>query len=311
MRGRLRLKALITGVTGFIGSHVAEHLLLRGDEVAGVGRTTWHANAPQGLTDRVELLSWDIQSPPSEQVRDRVEAFNPEVIYHFAGISIPAQCGADSPTPQALAVNVGGTRHVLDLAQRLDNPKVVFASTCHVYDHVSAANPFVTEDSPIKPISAYGQTKLASEEEIHARVRAGQLDACIVRGFHHIGPRQPSGLMLTDWLEQLADPMLQELHVRSTNSYLDLVDVRDAAVAYRTLAERGAVGRVYNLGSGRISRSGDVLTAILEDIGRQPDIVVRSIEERWNTIADVTRLADLGWLPKIEYLETVRDMLRT
>lgn len=305
------MKALITGVTGFIGSHVAEHLLDCGDKVAGVGRTTWHANAPQGLTDRVELLSWDIQSPAPAQVRDRIEAFNPDVIFHFAGISIPAQCGGDSPTPQAVAVNIGGTGHVLDLAHLLDNPKIIFTSTCHVYDHVSAENPFVAEDAPINPISAYGQTKLAGEEQIQARVRAGHLDASIVRGFHHIGPRQPLGLMLTDWLEQLSDPDLKKLHVRSTNSFLDLIDVRDAAVAYRTLAERGAVGEVYNLGSGRISRSGDVLTAILEDIGRHPEIVVKSTEERWNTIADVTRLTDLGWLPQIGYLQTVRDMIRT
>ena len=130
---------------------------------------------------------------------ESVQNFVPTVVFHFAAISIPSRCGTDQPTEQALAVNVAGTKHLLDLVERLPNsPRVVFSSTCHVYGRVDAANARVTEDADLDPISAYGQTKLICEQEILKRVNAKQIEATIARGFHHIGPRQPLGLILTD-----------------------------------------------------------------------------------------------------------------
>lgn len=304
------MKAFITGITGFIGSHVAEHLLSEKDTVLGTARSGWHEDAPSTLVNAVELVPWDIGEAAPPDVLERVKTFDPDVVFHFAGISIPALCGGkDGPTDQAVRVNVHGTNHVLDLGNQLGNPRVVFASTCHLYERVSGEQPFVTEDSPIVPTSAYGQTKANCEREILRRVRVSNLNACLVRGFHHIGPRQPSGLMLTDWLEQLQVPSCSELQVRNTNSFLDLVDVRDAARAYRLLATVPSSEIIYNLGSGRISKSGDVLDTILAEVEREFTVVARSTEEQWNPIADMSRLQSLGWQPTIEYSQTVRDML--
>ena len=303
------MKVFITGITGFVGSHLAEWLLERGDQVMGVGESgRWKSSAPDALVKSIELSSWDIRHPATENLVDRLGQFQPDVVFHFAGVSIPAKCGVDGPTPMAMDINVAGTHNVLDLVERIPiPPKFVFASTVHVYDRVTRVAPFVTETAKIRPISAYGETKLACEQEISRRL-AGGLSACVVRGFHHIGPRQPDGLMLTDWLNQLADPNCTQLRVRSTNSYLDLVDVRDAARAYRLLADSPATG-IFNLGSGEISKSGDVLAAILETLDRQPTVIVDSDEERWNAIADITKIGSLGWQPSISYPQTVRSML--
>ena len=104
-------------------------------------------------------------------------------------------------------------------------------------------------------------------------------------------------------------PSCSELQVRNTNSFLDLVDVRDAARAYRLLATVPSSEIIYNLGSGRISKSGDVLDTILAEVEREFTVVARSTEEQWNPIADMSRLQSLGWQPTIEYSQTVRDML--
>jgi GDP-4-dehydro-6-deoxy-D-mannose reductase len=304
------LRVLITGISGFIGSHVAELSLRKGDAVIGATHSSWHSDAPHQLVEAVDLLRWDIRNPAPDRVVRRVDEFRPEVVYHFAAISIPTLCGREKPTQRALAVNLRGTSHMLDLVQSLStNPRVIFASTSHVYDRVDRSSPIVTEIAPLQPVSAYGQTKLRCEQEIQRRIRESRLDGCIVRGFHHIGPRQPAGLMLTEWLEQLQNPDTTELRVRCTNSYLDLVDVRDAALAYRLLASKGSAGDIYNLGSGRISKSGDVLRVILSQSTREITVIEQSAKEQWNAIADISKLSSLGWEPQTEYTDTIYDMM--
>ena len=303
------MKALISGITGFIGSHVAELLLDNGENVIGVSHSTWLSTAPAKLKENVSLVSWDITKPADKSVLSTIRRFDPDVVFHFAGISIPYLCGRESPTEQALSVNVTGTNHVLDLACQLPEPRFIFASTCHVYDRVTRNAPVVSEDAPIQPGSAYGQTKLQSEREILRRVSASELNACIVRGFHHIGPRQPNGLMLTDWLGQVRDPQSRMIEVRCDNSYLDLIDVRDAARGYSLVAQKGDPGGIYNMGSGKITKSGDVLGAILELVPREFQVKVGSTEEQWNPIADISKLQSLGWSPTTNYETTIRDML--
>lgn len=303
------MRAVITGLTGFIGSHLAESLAQQGHDVLGLGRTDrWRADTPAIVQQRCQLHSWDLRHPISVTTQHTLQDFAPDAVFHFAGISIPAQCGRLDPTPDALAVNVGGTRHLIgSIAKLPSSPKLVFTSSCHVYQAVSSSNPYVTESAPIDPVSAYGKTKLQCEELIR---EYDPSRACIVRGFHHVGPRQPAGLMLTDWLDQLSDPECLQLRVKSTNSYLDMVDVRDAVEAYELLATDETASGVYNLGSGRISRSGEVLQAILDVMDRQVDVVEESADERWNPIADIQQLKSIGWSPSRDYRDSIRAMVQ-
>ena len=150
--------------------------------------------------------------------------------------------------------------------------------------------------------------KLEGSNSKQAVNNLNKLNACIVRGFHHIGPRQPSGLMLTDWLEQFG-PDCAEISVRSTNSFLDLVDVRDAARAYYLLASKSIAVDICNLGSGKISRSRDVLNALLAKQDGPIEVIVQSDDEKWNAIADTSILNLLGWKTQIDYEQTISDMM--
>jgi GDP-4-dehydro-6-deoxy-D-mannose reductase len=105
------VKAFVTGITGFAGTHLAEHLLNCGDEVLGCSRSgAWKREAPAQLTTGVKLLAWDVAAAASPEVVGQLQRFRPDVIYHLAAISVPDACGTDEPNDQALAVNVEGTR---------------------------------------------------------------------------------------------------------------------------------------------------------------------------------------------------------
>ena len=116
------MNALITGVTGFAGSFLAEHLLACGDSVLGVscwGR--WPSFIPSQLAASVPLVCWDIatQRVPSAEAQYHIARFAPDCVYHLAAISVPADCGDVEPTPEALATNVHGTARVIQWAAGL------------------------------------------------------------------------------------------------------------------------------------------------------------------------------------------------
>jgi len=240
-----------------------------------------------------------------------VAKFEPDVVYHLAAISIPADCGSDQPTEQANSVNVGGTESVVDLCLALDQPpRVLFASTCHVYSPVSSDCAFVHEESPLRPGQAYGKTKLAAEEVLfHANKNLG-LDVVVARSFQHTGPGQSPRMILPDWATQLLDGSGAPLQVICLDTHLDLSDVRDVVRAYRMLAVDGISGTTYNVGGGICHRSGDILELMLECADSKRDITELQPGRRQHPIADNSRLhQQTGWHPEIPLQQTIIDTL--
>ena len=181
------MRAFITGITGFAGSHLAEHLLAQGDAVSGCARRgKWDPTVPASVTAQSTVIPWNLADGATPQVCQRVEAFRPDVIYHLAAISVPEDCGNDTPTRAAAAANIDGTRSIVELCQRLDiKPRVLFASTCYVYAPVNARNPLVTEEAPTGPTRAYGKTKLAAEQVLLDATDERHCEAVIARSFQH------------------------------------------------------------------------------------------------------------------------------
>lgn len=303
-------RALITGVSGFAGGFLAEHLLACGEAVLGVAiEGRWDPDSSEAVRDRVELVAWDLGCPmgPSESVRRRIEAFQPTSIYHLAALSVPDDCGQSEPLPRAVAVNVEGTARLVDLAARLSSrPRLLFVSSAKVYAPV--AGPYVDETSPVGPRTAYGLTKLAGEDIVRAAVAGGQCEGVIVRAFQHTGPRQSPRMMLPEWAHQFAARPSGPVEVHTRDAVVDVTDVRDVVRAYRLLAARGTPGRVYNLGSGRPRRSGDVLNLLRRLAG--PDRPIRETQPgaKQEFIANTARLRDqTGWQPEVSLEQTVAD----
>ena len=305
------MRAFVTGVTGFAGSHLAEHLLAQGDTVCGCGRRAeWEPSVPTRVTTRVPVFPWNLAEGTTPEVCRRLDTFQPDVIYHLAAVSVPADCGADEPTPEAIAANVEGTRSIVELCRSLQRrPRVVFASSCYVYAPVTPHDPVVSEESPIGPTHAYGKTKLAAER-ILREANDGRLEVVIARGFQHTGPRQSPRMIIPDWASQLLRPAGGSVRAICLDTHLDLSDVRDVVRSYRRLALDGSRGTVYNVGSGVSRRSGDILSAMQASAQTTRDVIELQPGRRQHPIAGISKLCEhTGWKAEVPWEQTITDTL--
>jgi len=306
------LRAFITGVTGFAGSHLAEHLLASGDEVLGSSqRGQWAVGVPIEVQRAVQLFTWDLTAGLSDTTRQIVRNFRPDTVYHLAAISVPSECGAIEPSPRAMASNVSGTQAIINLCREFANqPRMLLSSSCYVYAPVSPNAPVVTEDAPVDPRRAYGKTKLLAELELLRAVQDQKLDGVIARSFQHTGPRQSPQMILPDWIRQFTLSDDQPVRVGCLDTHLDLTDVRDICRAYRRLAVDGQRGTVYNVGSGVDRRSGDLLEMIQRCSNARREVIELEPGRRQHPIADISRLTQqTGWKPEITLEQTVTDTL--
>ena len=305
------MKALITGITGFAGSHLAETLLAAGDEVLGISRQKkWPTTLPAKLASAIPLLQWDISQPVTPELQGSIAEWQPDCCYHLAAVSIPADCGTTTPTPTALACNVSGTQHLVDLLTSLpQTPRLLFTSSNHVYAPVDPIAPVVNEEAVVKPVSAYGKTKLAAEAIVLQAVHNQQLQACIARSFQHTGPRQPARLMVPQWACQFSRETTS-VRVHTLDSYLDLSDVRDVVRAYRALMQQETKETVFNVGSGTVTRSGDVCELFQQRVTTRRQIEELAPGQRQHPIANINRLQKAtGWKPAIQLEQTIDDTL--
>lgn len=315
------MNALVTGITGFAGGFLAEHLLASGDRVLGASRgRTWPTGAPAALRDAA-LLAWPSIADPAgptgllaAEEFDRLAAFAPDAIFHLAAMSVPEDCGPDEPAPAAWAANVEGTRRVCELAATLPSrPKLIFASTSHVYAPAGARDvepPPLDEAAPLGPRRGYGKTKLAAEGVVREFLANGRIAAVIARAFQHTGPRQSARMMLPQWCERIVRGGDGPLTVFNRDTQIDLTDVRDVVRAYRLLAERGSAGQTYNVGSGVSRRTGGILQSLLEQADCRRKVVEERPGRRYDPIANVERLrAATGWRPEIPLERTIAETL--
>lgn len=296
------MRAFITGITGFVGRHLRDHLNAEGDDVLGSSRKLDSA--------AVGLVEWDVSAPLPDAARREVAAFAPDVIFHLAAISIPRECGESEPTALAQRVNVDGVRNVLDAAAGLPHPpRIVFMSSSHVYAAVAPSAPPVAETHPIEPRTAYGKTKWAAEE-LCRQASARLSEIVVVRSFTMSGPGQDGRLMLAEWADQFVAGGTEPIRVVSLESTIDFLDVRDGVRALRAIALRGATGDVYNLGSGVPRLSGEIFRLMQEQTGDHRPVIESRPGRRSDPIADVTRLRDaVGWSAQIAPARTVADVL--
>ncbi len=299
------MRALITGVAGFAGSHLAEHLLASGDQVIGTTTT----NERRATDARLEAIEWDIRSPAPPETVGRIQEFAPQWIFHLAAISVPARCGADEPTQEAIQVNVAGTEHVLQLLGQIHpSPRLVFTSTSYVYP--GDITGLVDETTQPAPRRGYGKSKWMAEQQLARSADLDSIDYVVARAFNHAGPRQLPGMLVSDWASQFADPQRDPIQVHSMDGVLDLTDVRDVVQAYRSLADSGQSGQTYNVGSARATSTRQLWEIFTQLVGaRQFQALFPGPKQQ--PIADTTKLRSItGWEPRIPIETTIRDTLQ-
>ena len=292
------MRALITGVSGFVGRHLQAHLRDADDEVFGCDRA-------DGSVD-IGVL---------DSVRATFEGVRPEVVYHLAGWS---DVGGSWRAPvEVFRANAEGTLNVLLAAAELGVQRVVAVSSADVYGVVREDQLPITEDTPLRPVTPYAASKVAADYlALQAWLGSG-LPVLRVRAFNHLGPGQTPKFVAPALADRIARNELDggtAVPVGNLSARRDFTDVRDVVRAYRLLAEHGEPGEAYNVCSGvdvSIQELADRLLAMARqpmklehdpDLERPVDVPVLR--------GDASRLhAATGWAPTIPLDQTLADLL--
>ncbi|MXW89795.1 MAG: NAD-dependent epimerase/dehydratase family protein [Acidimicrobiaceae bacterium] len=288
-----RVRALVTGASGFVGCHLVAHLAACGDEV-----TTSEAE----ITDP-EALEADF------------EGCRPDAVYHLAAqADVKASFTAAAAT---LRVNVEGTFNVLDAARRAGAGRVVVVSSADVYGRLDPDELPVGEATPMRPVTPYGASKAAAEMVCVQAGAARGLDVVRARAFNHLGPGQSDRFVAAALAVRIAQNErtgAKTVPVGNLKARRDFTDVRDVVRAYRLLAERGVCGEAYNVCSGTSLSVRDLADALMAR-ARHPmrltadDELFRPVDVA-EVRGDPSKLrAATGWSPEVELEQTLDELL--
>jgi UDP-glucose 4-epimerase len=292
------VRAIVTGGAGFIGSHVVDALLARGDEVAVIDSLA--RGRQENLATGAELHVRDIREP----VDDVFDAVRPEAVYHLAA-QVDVRVSVEHPVDDA-DVNVLGTVRVLEAARR-HGAQVVFASTGGaIYGECEVA---ASEDSPLEPLSPYGTGKLAAEEYIRSYNRLYGTRHIALRYGNVYGPRQdPHGEagVVAIFLGALARGEQARIYGDGLQTR-DYVYVGD--VAHATTTTLGQDSGVYNVGTGRETSVVDLyaLCAKVAESDVPAEHASARLGELQRSFLDPTRAAEsLGFKAMVDLEDGLR-----
>lgn len=252
------MKVLVTGATGFTGGHLARTLAARGDEVRALVRPKSLARfaASDAAAAGVAALPGDLADPRA--VREAVDGV--EVVYHIAA----TYREAGQPDDAYRAVNVEGTRHVLEAALASGARRVVHCSTGGVHGHVAA--PPANEDAPFSPGDIYQETKLEAEQLAREFGRTRGLDVVVARPIGIFGPGDMRFLKMFRGIARGRFPMLGSCEV-----FYHLTFIDDLVEGFRLCGEvPAAVGRTYLLAGPTYTTLNELAATMARELGVAP-----------------------------------------
>jgi GDP-4-dehydro-6-deoxy-D-mannose reductase len=310
------MRALLTGISGFVGGHLTEHLVAEGDIVVGLSASgRWPAELAH-LGQRARIERFDLVEESEAKLAEIIRRKQPEVIYHLAAQSNPQASLAD---PRATwALNFWGSFNLLEaLKLSGQSPRVVLVSSGVCYGNPAPELIPVREDCPLRPNNPYAASKAAVDLLGIQHYLTHRTHVVVVRPFNHAGPRQSPRYVLAALALQVAEVEAgrsPRLEVGNVDVIRDFTDVRDVVRAYRMLAMGGMPGEVYNLGSGAGTRIADAIE-YLRSLAHVPIEVrvdaakVRPVDQPM-LVADASKLrAAVGWEPRYSIQKTLADML--
>jgi GDP-4-dehydro-6-deoxy-D-mannose reductase len=310
------LRVLITGITGFVGSHLAEYCLARGDiDVFGTVRWRSRMENVEDVAGDIELIDCDLRDAVA--VKHCLEEVKPDYLFHLAAQSfVPTSWKAPSET---MVTNIVGEVNIFEAARELGlKARIQIAGSSEEYGMVFEDEVPIKETNPLRPLSPYGVSKVGQDLLGYQYHKSYDLDIVRTRAFNHTGPRRGDVFVTSNFCKQVAmiekgkkEPVLE---VGNLDARRDFTDVRDIVAGYWMALEKGEPGDVYNLGSGRDMTIRELLDMIMGLT--EADIEVRQDPARMRPsdvmilLADISKFRELtGWEPKIPFDQTLRDLL--
>ena len=269
------MKALITGITGFVGSHLAEYLLKQNVEVLGTYRWRSPLENIKDIKDKIKLVNCELRDLSS--VYNTISETKPDFIFHLAAQSyVPASFSIPVDT---LITNIIGTTNLLE-AVRMNkiDPIIHICSSSEVYGQVRKEEVPITEDTPLRPASPYGVSKVGEDMIAYQYFLSYGIKTIRTRMFTHTGPRRGSVFATSSFAKQIAEieKGLKEpvVYVGNLESVRTFSDVRDAVRAYWLLVNKCEPGEVYNIGGNRTMKIGEMLDILLSMTDRKIKVKV-------------------------------------
>ncbi len=302
---------LVTGGTGFAGSHLIEALLDK--DLTQIHTTTY------GLTnDYVQTLippenihQLDLTNKKATQ--KLLEEIQPQQIYHLAAI---AQTGSSfEKLEQVIEANFKLQLSLLEAIQ----------TTCPTARTliIGSGLEYLPQDQPLKetdplgPVNPYAVSKVMQDMLAYSFHASYNLDLVRCRPFNHIGERQASGFVVPDFARQVVEieqTKKTKLKVGNLDAVRDFTDVKDVVQAYILLMEKGKTGEVYNIGSSRGVKIQKILE-LLVDLS-PAEITITKDKKKFRpidvpqVIANIDKIRQLGWEPKIYLQHTLERILK-
>lgn len=335
------MRVLITGITGFAGSHLAEYILANHPDVAVYGAYRWRSRmenletlVTRGVLDviegrysagagqgdeahkgRVTLLHCELTDAGA--VEKLIATVRPDRVFHLAAQSF-VQSSFDEPAA-TLRNNIEGQLNLMEAIRRHDMKiRIQVAGSSEEYGLVHPDEVPMKETNPLRPLSPYAVSKVAQDKMAYQYFKSYGLYTVVTRGFNHAGPRRGHVFSTGTFARQIAlieagrhEPVI---YVGDLTTKRDWTDVRDVVRAYWLALDKAEAGEVYNVGRGRTWSIGEMLNILLSHstvkIRTQEDparLRPSDVPILW---ADASKFYKAtGWEPKIPFEDTLRDEL--
>ena len=308
-------KAFITGITGFAGSFLAEHLIREGYEISGTYLIDESCSNISSVQDKVKLHKINLQD--AKVVERIISLERPDLIFHLAALTAPGE-SFENPS-EFITNNISMQVNLLESVRKAQIlPHVLVVSSAEVYGNVAASDIPIGEETEIRPVNPYAVSKVACDFLGLQYFLSYKLPIVRVRPFNHIGPRQSPSFVVAAFAKKIAEIEKNKIppviKVGNLSPKRDFTDVRDTVWGYQLLIEKGVPGEVYNIGSGRSYEIEHILDTLLSFSDKKITIEIDSALMRPvdvpELVCDNSKIKKVtGWEPKVPIEQTLRETL--
>lgn len=307
--------SLITGIAGFAGSHLAEHLLKNGHEVWGIYRWRSKTENIDHIKSNLKLLEADLADYHS--TAEAIAKVKPDYIFHLAAQSfVPASWSAPFST---MMVNVIGQINLFEaVRQQGITPVIHIACSSDEYGEIRKNELPIKETNPLRPLSPYAVSKATQDMMGYQYYKSFGLKIIRTRAFNHIGPRQQEFFVTSSLAKQIAliekakiNPVI---YVGNLQARRDFSDARDIVRAYLLAVQKCEFGEVYNVCSEKSYSIDQILKKLLSMSLKKIEVKTDQSKLRPSdnkiVLGNCQKFkAATGWKPEIPFNDTLKDLL--
>jgi GDP-4-dehydro-6-deoxy-D-mannose reductase len=309
------MRILITGITGFAGSHLADFALAQGGvEVFGTARWRSPSQNIEHIAGEITVIDADLRDASS--VESLVADIKPDWIFHLAAQSyVVSSWKLPSET---ITTNIVGTVNIFEAVRRVKySPRILVACSSEEYGYVEPHEVPITEDNPLRPLSPYGVSKVGQDLLSYQYFKSYGLEVVRTRAFNHTGPRRGRVFVCSNFATQIVEAqkgLRPHVSVGNLEAVRDFTDVRDTVRAYWFALEAATPGEVYNICSGTGYSIREVLEKLLALAGADVPVVVDETRLRPSDvpllIGDYSKFQkETGWRPEVPFDQSLSDIL--